>query len=1217
MSETHRPSSTIDTQQAASIEEKRRLLAQLLQAQAEQPQFYPPSATQKRLWLLEQLGTNNAYNMPGVLRLCGALNVAVLERVLQEITRRHVTLRTTFMMHEENLVQKIHPAAFELPIIDLRAKNASKQETEVNQLIHAEINHHFDLMQGPLFRAILIQVTPQQVTPQQVTPQQVTPQPIPSGEQSIAGGEHTQHVDEYLLLVNMHHIVSDGWSMQVFFQELTTLYTAFVQGQPSPLAELPIQYTDFALWQQEQLTEKMLATQLSYWQEQLQDALPLLELPIDRPRPPMQTYAGSHYLFTLPSELSRQLNELGKRTGTTRFMTLLAAFKVLLMRYSGQEDIIVGSPTTGRNRAELEPLIGFFVNILAMRSDLSGPLTFRELLQQLKATILDAYRHQEVPLEQIIEHVQPERNPNHAPLFQVVFELLNGAFLTVKLPGVTVENVELETPIAKFDMSLSIFEDAVPDDVDALMGRLEYNTDLYDKTTIERMMAHFEALLQGVVANPDQSIHTLPLLTEAEQNQFRVEWNRPHTNCTPRQCIHQLFEEQVARTPDAVALRFADQQLTYQQLNQRANQLAHYLRGLGVAPEILVGILVERSIEMVVGILGILKAGGAYVPLDPAHPQERLQFMLDDAAVSVLLVQKELQDHLSLVTAQTVYLDSDGLDSDWQQIQQQSEQNLDHDTQVGIQPDNLAYVIYTSGSSGTPKGVLVQHNNVARLLQATQPWFHFDEHDVWTLFHTYAFDFSVWELWGALLYGGQLVIVPHAVSRSAESFYQLLCDQGVTVLNQTPSAFYQLMSLEASLTERGTLPEKGTLPDTLALRYVIFGGEALDFARLQPWFEQHGDDSPQLINMYGITETTVHVTYRPVTQADVTQSASLIGEPIPDLQLYILDAYQQPVPIGVAGELYVGGPGVSRGYLNLPELTAERFVTIDDLRIGQANHQADHQVDHQNNQKLYRTGDLVRRLPNSEIEYLGRIDDQVKLRGFRIELSEIETRLVGHESIQEAVVTMQEIDDTDKRLVAYFVGTSTIADISRSDVSPSDVSHSDVSHSDVSHSDISPSDVSHSDLRTYLAQTLPEYMIPSAFVQLEAMPLTPNGKINRRALPAPEAQLDETDLMLPRTETEELLTGIWKEILNIEHIGVHSNFFDMGFHSLLAVKAITLISEQLDLDVPLNVLFDRRSIAALAEWVTLAQTDEDEMDAILADIDELSEEEIQALLDAA
>ncbi|MDZ8189313.1 MAG: amino acid adenylation domain-containing protein, partial [Nostoc sp. ChiSLP02] len=1049
------------------------------------------SFAQQRLWFLDQLKPNSAiYNIPIALRLVGNLNQVALEQSLHEIIDRHEALRTNFITVDGQSTQIIHTeAAWRMSVIDWQHLSLTEQEIATQELAQQQAIEPFNLANEPLVRATLVVLSE----------------------------------TEFVLSLCMHHIVSDGWSMGVFVQELAALYNSYSQGQPPLLAPLPIQYADFAIWQRQWLQGDVLQTQLSYWQQQLKDAPALLSLPTDRPRPAVQTFAGTNQEFALSLELTQRLTKLSQEQGVTLFMTLLAAYDTLLYRYSGQEDILVGSPIANRDRLELERLIGFFVNVLVMRTNLAGNPTFNELLSRVRSIAMDAYAHQDLPFEMLVEALQPERDLSHTPLFQVMFVLQNAPMSGVELTGLTVTPLMTESVSAKFDITLSMTNTTT-----GLVGWWEYNTDLFDASTIKRMSSHFVTMLEGIVANPEERLAQLPILTQVEQQQLLVKWNRTEADYLQYKCIHQLFEEQVERTPNAVAVVCDDRQLTYQELNTRANQLAHYLKSLGVGADVLVGLCVERSLLTLVGLLGILKAGGAYVPLDPDYPTERLAYMLNDSQVSVVLSQEKLLASLPEYRARVVCLDKD-----WQNISKESIDNLISDSIV----DNLAYVIYTSGSTGQPKGTLINHSNVVRLFAATSSWYNFNDQDVWTMFHSYAFDFSVWEIWGALLYGGRLVIVPYLVTRSPESFYKLLCQEKVTILNQTPSAFRQLIQAE-HLTLSGAEGSTAIASD-LSLRLVIFGGEALELKSLQPWFERHGDQSPQLVNMYGITETTVHVTYRPLNKADLNATASVIGRPIPDLQVYVLDEYLQPVPIGVAGEMYVGGAGVARGYLNRPELTQQRFISNPFSNNPQA--------------RLYKTGDLARYLPNGELEYLGRIDNQVKIRGFRIELGEIETLLVQHPAIWESVVVAREDEPGNKRLVGYVVPK--------------------VEQS-----------VNASELRRFLKQKLPEYMIPNAFVQLEALPLTPNGKVDRRALPSPDTARPELEdvFVTPSTPEEKILAAVWANVLGVENVGINDNFFALGGDSIRSIQIVSGAKEQ-GLNFSVQQLFQHQTIHSLIQ----------------------------------
>ncbi|MCC5648468.1 amino acid adenylation domain-containing protein [Nostoc sp. XA013] len=1055
---------------------------------------HPLTFTQQQLWFINQLQPGTAtYNIPVAIHLTGKLNVPALVRSLTEIIQRHDILRTSFEVVNGEPIQKVADAialnarsaiAFSLPEVDLCHLADEQQQTEVQKLSQQEAQLSFDLGQAPLLRAKLLHL---------------------QAEQSI-------------LILTLHHLVGDGWSIKILVQELSTIYQAFSAGKLSQLPQLPLQYTDFVYWQRNWLQGEVIDKHLAYWKQQLGGNLPVLQLPTDRPRPPIQTFRGKQQKFVLSKALTESIKQLNQREGVTLFMTLLAAFQTLLYRYTGQEDILVGSPIANRNRAELEQLIGCFVNTLVLRTNLEGNPTFTELLRRVRKVAIDAYTHQDLPLEKLVEVLQPNRDLSYNPLFQVMFVLQNPATNSIW------KTEELETGTAKFDVLLSMI-----DSEEGLTGTLEYNTDLFNSDTIARMVGHFQTLLKGVVSDPNQGISELSILTPVERQTLLVDWNNTEVDYAQEACIHNLFEAQVEKTPDAIALIFANLELTYRELNNRANQLAHYLQNVGVQPEILVGICMERSLEMVIAILAILKVGAAYVPLDPTYPVERLSFVLEDTQLKFILTQQKQSHKLSNDKTRLIYLDTDG-----EIIAIQSRDNPNSQ----VRPASLAYIIYTSGSTGKPKGVLVNHANVVRLFAATDVWFKFNQQDVWTLFHSIAFDFSVWEIWGALLYGGRLVVVPYEVSRSPQVFYELLAQQQVTVLNQTPSGFRQLIQVDESVAAAEKLKH---------IKYVIFGGEALELQSLQPWFERYGNKSPQLVNMYGITETTVHVTYRRLTCADVTQAqGSVIGSPIPDLQVYLLDKHQQLVPIGVPGEMYIGGAGLARGYLNRPELTQQRFISHPFVA----------------GTRLYRSGDLARYLPNGELEYLGRIDNQVKIRGFRIELGEIETILSRYPRVRETVVLVREDIANDRRLVAYIVPEQ-------------------------------KSFLSVSELRHFLKEKMPEYMVPSAFVVLEALPLTPNGKVDRRALPAPEKLRPElaNSYQAPQSEVEKTIAKVWKQVLQIEKVGIYDNFFDLGGHSLLVIQVNNKLKETLNRNLSVVEIFQNPTIKSLAQYLgTKAET---------------------------
>ncbi|MEG5092537.1 amino acid adenylation domain-containing protein [Microcoleus sp. B13-B4] len=1086
----------------------------------------PLSFAQARLWFLDQLQPESAfYNIPLALHLSGQLNIASLQKAINEIIRRHEALRTNFAIVGDQPVQVIASTlSFQLPIVNLLHLSESEREIEAKRLATVEANRPFNLEQEPLLRGIVLQL-----------------------------GE-----TEYLLLLTMHHIISDGWSLGVFVRELTELYQAFCTGKPPVLPELPVQYADFALWQRQWLTGEILETQLHYWKEQLKNAPNLLELPTDRARSAVQTFRGGYYYAALSKELSAELATLSKRAGVTMFMTLLAAFQTFLYRYSGEDDIVVGTPVAGRNRRELERLIGFFVNTLVLRTNLGGNPSFEQLLNRVREVALQGYTHQDLPFEQLVEALQPTRNLSYTPLFQVMFALDDGTVPSMELLDLAVSSYSVELGTAKFDLTLSMENTA-----DGLVAEWEYNSDLFDETTIVRMAEHFQTLLEGIVANSKQAISELPLLTPGERQQLLVEWNNTAKDYPQEKCIHQLFEEQVERTPDAVAVVFEEKQLTYRELNVKANQLAHYLQSLGLKPEVLVGICVERSLEMVIGLLGILKTGGAYVPLDPAYPKERLAFMVEDSSLPVLLTQEKLVEKLPAHSARVICLDSD-----WKEIASHSEENLSS----GVKPENLAYVIYTSGSTGKPKGVLIQHESLVNYTTVASAEYEIDQCDSEALlrsplaspfgrsadrilqFSSISFDVSAEEIYTSLISGATLVLRTDSMLDSIEGFLQNCKNWEITVM-ALPTAYWH--ELTAFLTQ-----ETVVLPSSL--RLIIIGGEKALPERLKTWLECV-EQRVRLVNNYGPTEATVGATIYDLSVADTTLKELPIGRPLGNVQTYILDRNGQPVPVGVPGELHIGGAGLARGYLNQPNLTDERFIR---------NSFSDSPTS-----RLYKTGDLVRYLPDGNIEYLGRIDNQVKIRGFRIEIGEIEQVLAQYPDVQEAVVVAREDIPGNKRLVAYIV----------SNLIPERVFYQTecVSVKKLPEEQGLLKTLQHTitdRLRDYLKQKLPDYMIPSAFVLLEAIPLTPNGKLDRRALIAPDSShfWNETCFVDPHDTLELQLSQIWSEVLGVYPVGVRGNFFTMGGHSLLAVRLMARLEQQFGTNLPLATLFSSPTIEQLA-----------------------------------
>ncbi|GBD54546.1 non-ribosomal peptide synthetase [Microcystis aeruginosa NIES-298] len=1045
----------------------------------------PLSFAQQRLWFLDQLQPNSAlYNIPMVLHFRGNLNQKALEQSLLEICDRHEVLRTNFVTIDGQPTQIIQTTRETISVVDLQDLPIQEQAEKTEQLKQKQATQPFDLAKESLIRITLVVLS------------------------------ETEH----FLLVCMHHIISDGWSIEVFIHELTSLYNAYTQNHPANLAPLPIQYADFALWQKQWLQGDVLQTQLNYWQNQLTAAPPLLSLPTDHPRLAVQSFVGTQQEFSLSPKLSQALTELSRQQGVTLFMTLLAAFDALLYRYTGSSDILVGTPIANRNRGEIEGLIGFFVNTLVMRTDLSDNPSFSQLLTRVREVTMDAYAHQDLPFEMLVEALQPERDLSHTPLFQVAFVLQNTPKSEIAMTGLTVTDLPPENTTAKFDLTL-----AMVNTDDGLKGVWEYNTDLFESSTIERLSGHFLNLLGGIAANPQARISQLPLLTESETNQLLIEWNNTQVDYPEYKCIHQLFEEQVKRTPDAVAVVCSQQQLTYNELNCRANQLAHYLQKLGVKPEELVGICLERSLDMIVGLLAILKVGGAYVPIDPDYPQERISFMLQDSQVKIILTCESLQN--SLPNHQAIVI---CLDKDWPQINQTSQENLNST----VSADNLAYVIYTSGSTGIPKGVIVTHQAVNRLVLNTN-YIQFTPDDRVVQASNIAFDAATFEIWGALLNGAKIIIIAKSVLLSPQELALSLKENQISVLFLTTALFNQLANL---------VPQAFS-----SLRCLLFGGEAVEPKWVQEVLEK---GAPQrLLHVYGPTENTTFSSWYLVENVASTATTIPIGKAIANTQIYLLDKNLQPVPIGVVGELHIGGMGLAKGYLNRPELTQEKFIP-NPFEKDEVSPPTPLNKGGNEPSKLYKTGDLARYLPDGNIEYVGRIDNQVKIRGFRIELGEIEALLNQNEAVQSSCVIVREDNLGDKRLVAYVVPQPEI-------------------------------NLTINEIRQFLRAKLPDYMVPTAFVLLDTFPLTPNGKIDRRALPVPDLQ-SQGEYIAPRNPIEEKMAQIWAEVLKLKRVSIEDNFFELGGHSLLATQVISRLQETFEIVLPLRYLFESPTIAQLS-----------------------------------
>ncbi|HEX8149385.1 MAG TPA: amino acid adenylation domain-containing protein [Pyrinomonadaceae bacterium] len=1045
----------------------------------------PLSFAQERLWFLHQLEPESTiYNVHAAVRLSGALDAAALGRTIDEIVRRHEAVRTTFGTVGGETVQVIAPELdLGLPVLDLSGLGPAEREAEVRRLGRAEALRPFDLTRGPLMRTTLLRL----------------------------------REEDHVFLLTMHHIVSDAWSMGVLIREVAALYAAFAAGRPSPLAELPIQYADFALWQRQHLTGEVLASQLEYWKGRLAGAPPSLQLPVANPRPPVQSFSGATYDFTLPEELAEGLKELSRREGVTLFMTLLAAFQTLLYRYTGEPDVVVGSPIANRTLHETEGLIGFFANTLVLRTDLSGEPSFRELLGRVREVALGAYAHQDLPFEKLVEELQPERSLSYGPLFQVVFVLQNTPQEELELPGLRLTQVPVQGETAKFDITLSMTETKR-----GLRGELEFNTDLFTRESARQLLDHFVVLLRRVVEEPGRPVSMLPLLDGGERRRLVDSLNDTAAEFSRDRCLHQLFAEQAGRTPDAVALICEGGRVSYRELNERAARLARHLRGRGVGPEVRVGILMERSLEMVVAVLGVLKAGGAYVPLDPNYPADRVKMMAEDAGLGAVVSRRGEAQRLALSGPWETVL----LDEERARIEAQSAEELAE----GMSSLGAAYVIYTSGSTGRPKGVVGLHRGAVNRFEWMWRTYPFAAGEVCCQKTSLNFLDSLWEIFGPLLRGVPVVVIPDEKVKDPARLVEVLADNRVTRIVLVPSLLRVILDSDTELQRR--------LPD---LKWWVTSGEALPVELYERF--RAALPAAVLLNLYGSSEMSADATWYD-TSGGITSASVPIGRPLSNTQVYLLDRHLQPVPPGVPGEIYVGGEGLARGYHHLPAMTAERFIPHPFAREAGA--------------RLYRPGDLGRHLPDGNIEYLGRLDSQAKVRGFRVELGEIETHLEAHPGVRRALVVAREDRPGDKRLVAY-----TVADGGEAPKV--------------------------SELRDFLKQKLPDYMVPAAFVALPELPLTPSGKVDRTALPAPDGARPELEgsYAAPRDETERVLAETWARVLGLERVGIHDNFFELGGDSILSIQAVARGAEA-GLGFTPKQLFQHQTVAGLARVVTRA-----------------------------
>jgi len=1043
------------------------------------------SFSQQRLWFLEQLeGKLTAYNMPTAFLLKGALDVEALRLAFQSLVARHEVVRTSYAMNGGEPLQHIRePKSFKLPLLDLSSYREKEREIEITRLRALEAEQPFDLERDLMLRAQLLRLSE----------------------------------DEHVLLLTQHHIANDGWSGGILRRELEIFYREFYRSDEPDLPALTIQYADYAVWQRRELTGERLAKLLDYWRGRLAGLSPL-EVPTDHPRPAIPSYRGARCQFEIPNDLTDRLKDLGRKEGATLQMTLLAAFQILLSRYSGKDDIVVGVPIAGRNHTELEDLIGFFVNTLVQRTDLSGNPTFRDVLGRLREVSLGAYDHQDLPFERLVQELRPERDPGRSPLFQVLFQLLNFSENDLRLEGLEVSRLPATNERVRFDLEMHLWQQP-----GLLSGVIIYSTDLFEESRIERMVGHFHTLLESIAGDPGKRLGELPMLTADERHQLLVEWNDTAAEY-PAKCVHELFEEQAKISPDAMAVVFENERLSYRELNERANRLAHHLRRQGVGTETRVGLWLDRSLELAVGILGILKSGAAYVPLDSEFPASRLKFILEDAKVEYLFTQTSFREVIESEKINLICVDAK--DPELDKIEST---NPDLKAEV----DSLAYVLFTSGSTGQPKGVAMPHRALSNLIEWHRRHSRLGQASRTLQFASATFDVSFQEMFSTWIGGGTLVLVDKETRRNPVALLRYIADEQVERIF-VPYVALQQLAIEFAGAKEG-----------LRLRDIVSAGEALHLAPEIQHLLESGDDC-FLHNHYGPTET--HVVTSRMIDCDVGNWSGEcpIGKPIANTKVYLLDAEESPVPIGVSGELYLGGTSLALGYLNRPDLTAEKFVA--------------NPFDDDPGSRLYRTGDLCRWRADGNLEFLGRKDDQVKLRGFRIELGEVESVLNNHPGVLQSVAVLREDQPGDKRLVAYFVPAPDVV-------------------------------LEKGELRSHVRNELPDYMVPSAIVQLDKFPLTISGKVARRALPVPEGSrpyLGE-DYVGARTKVEEKLTVVWRELLGIDRIGIHDDFFELGGHSLLVARLVGLANEKLDSHLMIGEVYRSPTVAGMAELLNQSQ----------------------------
>ena len=1078
---------------------------------ASEGKIHLPSYAQQSLWLLHQREPGRAgYNLPLGIRIRGFLDEAALEKSLQEILKRHDVLRTRIVVVYGEPFQQVLPE-FEFHLCTLELGNVPKtvQEEEINKRTRSEAQTAFDLERGPLFRAMLLCL-----------------------------GEH-----DHVLLITMHHIISDGWSLGVLLGELVTLYANFSQGKPSPLPDLPMQYTDFAEWQRQHLSGDILKQQLSYWEQQLKNLPPPLELPVDRPQSLPRSFSGNSYRFTVSAETGEKLRRLARENKASLFMVLLAAWQVLLHRYSGQPDILVGTAVANRNRLQLEKMIGFFVNTLVLRTELSGDPVFIDVLRRVRETSLGAQEHQDLPFEKLVAELDPRRNSAENPFFRVMFNWLNLPVSEMELAGLKWEHLEEKVTVTRYDLMLTVFEGKTE-----LPAFFEYSTDLFDESTISRMAGHFQILLADIARNPWEKICAMQFLSNAERRQLLVEWRGIETEYPADHSISDLFEQQAKRNPEAVALVFQNKQLSYGELNHKANQLAHFLLNHGVRTEDRLALYMNNSAGLIITLIAVLKSGGAYVALDTMYPQERIAFILADTKARFLITQESLKKDLP----QALQVELLCIDQDWPAIEQAGSSALN----VPLTSDNLAYIAYTSGSTGTPKGVAISHRAVTRLVRGNN-YAHFGPAETFLQFAPVAFDASTFEIWGCLLNGGRLVIAP-AGAEGMEELGTLLRKEKATTAWFTAGLFHWMVD--------------NGLDALCGVPQVVAGGDVLSKPHVMKFLDTAGEGAV-LINGYGPTENTTFTCCHPIRKGDRLSTSVPIGRPIANTRIYVLDAQMQPLPVGVPGELFIGGDGLARGYWEQPCLSAEKFIPDP--------------YSSEPGERLYRSGDRVRWLLDGTLEFLGRIDTQIKIRGYRVELGEIESLLSSHPEVREAAVIAMPQPTGEKTLVAYF---------SRRAAHKATVE----------------------ELRQYLRSRLPEYMVPSAFISIEAFPLTVNGKIDRKALASlPVSQVESKVQIPPRTAMEKVIAQIWSEVLVRPGIGIEDDFFDLGGHSLQATQIVLRLRDvfQVD-DFPLQRLFELPSIAGLTRALK-EQYDPETLEIIaqtVLEAQDLRPDELESLL---